>query len=92
MPSSGDTLDALTASIDRAHGRPARVLAELLIAGNRLFASGCSDNEIGDAFEEFVADCLTRHGVSQEEFSKVVDAMASIQRAIEALAHGRVAA
>ena len=86
MPASPTEVRALTETFDRAHSRPARALADLLIVGNETLESHFElETRIGDAFEDFVLDCARKNGVSIQEFKATVEALGRLRETIAEL-------
>ncbi|GAA4358130.1 hypothetical protein GCM10023165_52770 [Variovorax defluvii] len=86
MPATPHEFAALTAAFEKAHSRPARALAELLLVGNvALEGHDSLDGPIGDAFEEFVVNCAEQHGVSLADFKAAVTALGNLRATLDEL-------
>lgn len=86
MPATPNEFAALTAAFDKAHSRPARALADLLLMGNvTLESHDALEGPIGDAFEKFVMDCAMEEGVSITEFKAAVRGLGELRATLDEL-------
>jgi hypothetical protein len=86
MPATSDEIDALRAEFERAHRRPARALAELLLLGNVILEDHqLLEGPLGVAFERFVVEALSDQGVEVGEFAAAVKALGALRATLAEL-------
>ncbi|MBT2326764.1 hypothetical protein J7E62_31110 [Variovorax paradoxus] len=86
MPATSDEINALRAEFERAHRRPVRALAEILLIGNVILEDHqLLEGELGEAFERFVLQALNDQGVEVGEFAAAVKALGKLRATLAEL-------